>query len=461
MIEIQIAGAGAGKTYGLAKKIVAQIKNECTEKKIFALTFTNAAKSKIEFEVKKRNGFIPNNLFIETVHSFLLNEVIFPYSQYTLGEKYNKCSIMYLGQKPQYKAKKIKSLKEQNIIHSERVYDIAKQIIDEDNNKHKSKKKKTKVKFVISLLQTCVDSILIDEVQDLDHHALRCFEVLGLSNIAVYMIGDPKQAINWPKDFEKFINKCETDKTCSVTVLEPINTTRRVPSEILIQSNRFCLKGQEQKSLSNEKGSVKYIESIHEDFEQILKEHISKGSIVCIDKKTGNYNTGNSKQHCFPYSIENKLKKSEHIGNKDETLFIGAVCNEFCYKTSKSSVKASVNALVTFHNLDLEKSEFAQLYEFGNLITQTHSKYMVRSINAVKGLESNTCIFVLSPNTLKYFLQEEIEEGKRFNKEWKKIYVALTRAKKELVLALDHDLLCDLNIKSVKKSLENLGIHRF
>ncbi|MGQ4869539.1 UvrD-helicase domain-containing protein, partial [Aeromonas caviae] len=89
MIEVQIAGAGAGKTYGLAKSLIEHIKACTNHKKTFALTYTNTATVKIEQEIIKQNGFIPPNLCIQTVHSFLLNEIIYPFSSFTLGDIYN------------------------------------------------------------------------------------------------------------------------------------------------------------------------------------------------------------------------------------------------------------------------------------------------------------------------------------------------------------------------------------
>ncbi|WP_180763277.1 UvrD-helicase domain-containing protein, partial [Vibrio parahaemolyticus] len=50
MIEVQIAGAGAGKTYGLAASLIEHIKACTNHKKTFALTYTNTATAKIEQE---------------------------------------------------------------------------------------------------------------------------------------------------------------------------------------------------------------------------------------------------------------------------------------------------------------------------------------------------------------------------------------------------------------------------
>lgn len=87
MIEVQIAGAGAGKTFGLAESLIAHMKSCSSHKKIFALTYTNTATSKIEEEVIKQHGFIPHNLCIQTVHSFLLNEIVY-HSHHILSVMY-------------------------------------------------------------------------------------------------------------------------------------------------------------------------------------------------------------------------------------------------------------------------------------------------------------------------------------------------------------------------------------
>ena len=71
MIEIQVAGAGAGKTFGMAEKII-----ECFDPKshrdIFAITFTNAAADNIVDELIKQKGFLPENIKVSTIHTFLL-----------------------------------------------------------------------------------------------------------------------------------------------------------------------------------------------------------------------------------------------------------------------------------------------------------------------------------------------------------------------------------------------------
>ena len=85
MIEVQIAGAGAGKTHGLAEKIIINY-DPALHKKIFAITYTNNAAKNIPEEIIKKLGYLPENVVVCTVHTFLLNEIIYPYSPFVLNE---------------------------------------------------------------------------------------------------------------------------------------------------------------------------------------------------------------------------------------------------------------------------------------------------------------------------------------------------------------------------------------
>lgn len=452
MIEVQIAGAGAGKTFGLAAALIAHIKACSTHKKTFALTYTNSATAKIEQEIIKKHGFIPSMLCIQTVHSFLLNEIIYPFSSFTLGDVYNDASIMILPV-PKYKNSLFARLRKINVIHADNVYNIAKQIVDEKVSKHSTKDKKAKVKRLLAILENCFDKIFIDEVQDLDSDALRIFEVLGCNGIDVYMIGDPKQAIKHPKAFDTFVDKISTQPYA--TKLKTNNRTRRVPKEILAISNSFCYSDQQQESLSEIVGELLYIESVDPRYDELLSGYIETKQIVCIDKKAGRYSTSSKHKHSFPREIEDMIRESNH--KKDKTLFVKAAFADFMNDVADVNAKTAINRLLAKHSLALEKCHFAQLYEICDKCKEDNVQFVVQSIDSVKGLDADTCVVILSPNLLKYLTKNNLSKANEFNKEWKKVYVALTRAKKRLVLALDHNLLSDFDMSVVKDSIGALG----
>ncbi|HIF5824789.1 TPA: UvrD-helicase domain-containing protein [Vibrio parahaemolyticus] len=453
MIEVQIAGAGAGKTYGLAKTLIEHIEACTSHKKTFALTYTNSATAKIEQEIIKQHGFIPSNLCIQTVHSFLLNEIIYPFSSFTLGDVYNDASIMMLPSDARFKNWHLKRLKDKNIIHAESVYNIAKQIVDETTSKHNNRAKKDKVRRLLAILGSCFDKIFIDEVQDLDGDALRFFEVLGSNDIDVYMIGDPKQAIKYPQALDAFVEKVAPKEYA--TILPINNQTRRVPTEILAVSNSFCYEDQQQESLSEMVGELMYIESTDGRYDDLLTNYIDTKQLVCIDKKNGRYTTSSKHKHAFPREIEEMIRESNH--KKDKTLFVKAAFSDFMDDAINEDNKRAISKLITRHSLTLNKQHFAQLHELCNSCTKNDVQFKVQSIDSIKGLDADTCVIIVSSNTLKYLTQNAISEANRFNKEWKKVYVALTRAKKRLVLALDHELLAKEDMAAVRDSIGELG----
>ncbi len=453
MIEIQIAGAGAGKTYGLAESLIAHIKACTNHKKTFALTYTNTATAKIEQEIIKQHGFIPPNLCVQTVHSFLLNEIIYPFSSFTLGDVYNDASIMMLPSDARFKNWHIKRLKDKNIIHADSVYSIAKQIVDQTVSKHSNKAKKEKVRRLLAILESCFDKIFIDEVQDLDGDALRFFEVLGSNDIDVYMIGDPKQAIKYPKALDVFVEKVSTEK--HTTILEINNQTRRVPKEILEVSNNFCYETHQQESLSEVVGELMYMESTDGRYDELLSNYIDTKQLVCIDKKNSRYSTSSKHKHSFPREIEELIRESNH--KKDKTLFVKAAFADFIDDVIKENNKRAISKLIARHSLKLSKPHFAQLHELCNSCTKNDVQFSVQSIDSVKGLDADTCVIILTPNTLKYLTKDGLSKDNHFNKEWKKIYVALTRAKKRLVLALDHALLTGADMAAIRDSIGELG----
>ncbi|HIF9461978.1 TPA: UvrD-helicase domain-containing protein [Photobacterium damselae] len=453
MIEVQIAGAGAGKTYGLAKTLIEHIEVCTSHKKTFALTYTNIATAKIEQEIIKQHGFIPSNLYVQTVHSFLLNEIIYPFSSFTLGDVYNDASIMMLPSNARFKNWQLKRLKDKNIIHAERVYNIAKQIVDETTSKYNNRAKRAKVRRLLAILGSCFDKIFIDEVQDLDKDALRFFEVLGCNDIDVYMIGDPKQAIKHPQDLDAFVQKVAPKEYA--TILPINNQTRRVPTEILAVSNSFCYEDQQQESLSDIVGELMYIESTDGRYDELLTNYSDTKQLVCIDKKNGRYTTSSKHKHAFPREIEEMIRDSNH--KKDKTLFVKAAFSDFMDDAIQKDNKRAISRLIARHTLKLNKQHFAQLHELCNSCTKNDVQFRVQSIDSIKGLDADTCVIILSSSTLKYLTQDGISKANRFNKEWKKVYVALTRAKKRLVLALDHDLLVKEDMAAVRSSIGALG----
>jgi superfamily I DNA/RNA helicase len=455
MINIQVAGAGAGKTYGLAKELVERCNQSPSTKVVFAITYTNAAKKKIEEEVISQLGSIPSCLKIDTVHSFLLNEVVYPYSQYVTGDMYNQASIAPLPTEPKFKNHKINRLKNLNVIHSTKVFSVSRKILDKSHSSNKSRAKKLKVDKVISIIKSCVDRIYLDEVQDLDPDGLNAFANLGLEGLYIYMIGDPKQAIKYPRALTEFIRKISTSYPEKTNIPKPNNITRRVPTEILAVSNNFCYPNQQQESSSDEVGELLYINSTHQDYDQFIRGHIKSNSLICIDKKAGKYSTAKKINGSFDPVISGMIASSSH--GRDPELMVNVAHAKFCDDVMVGGFKNAYRSLCKDYSITPEPQEYRITESYSESILSSDSIYSIKSIDAVKGLDAETCVVVLSPSFYKYFLQSNLSKTEEYNKVWKLVYVALTRAKKQLIFVIDPDILVGLDLNEVRREIASKG----
>lgn len=77
------AGPGSGKTTLLINRLKYIIKNRTNSfSGIACITYTNAAKEEIMMRLQNEGVQLPNELFIGTIHSFLLDNLIKPYSHF-------------------------------------------------------------------------------------------------------------------------------------------------------------------------------------------------------------------------------------------------------------------------------------------------------------------------------------------------------------------------------------------
>ena len=67
----------------------------------------------------EQKGYIPNNIKISTIHTFLLNEIIYPYSSYILNKKINKASSVSLPNDIKTRNSKMSQLEKQGIVQEQ------------------------------------------------------------------------------------------------------------------------------------------------------------------------------------------------------------------------------------------------------------------------------------------------------------------------------------------------------
>lgn len=448
--QLQIAGAGAGKTYSLAEKILAQYNFKENNKIIYAITFTNYAKANIMRRVSElHNGQIPEGICIETVHSFLLNELIYPFSKYYFGMAFSKAVSTNLPAKPQFQRYQMKKLNEKGIIHNSQVFNKAKQMIV--SRKGETKAVCSKKQIIIEYLKASIDALFIDEAQDLDDDALALFGKLA-ENIYLYILGDPKQAIKYPQSFRHFINRVIQNEI--MLQMLPVNTiTRRIPESHLEISNLFCPIDERQTTISDEKGEIYYIYSSDEKFIELFELYKSKSALIYIRQETERFSTrsfGNN------FSLEESVhdKLLEKVDSKyDKDAFVKAVEKYLLNMTLEKDTKKAIQSFVKSFDVVLEKNEYAKLIN-DLAIEEALEKIKVRSIDKVKGLENELCMLIVDNALLEYLFRIKQE----VNKEMMRLYVALTRSNKDLILVIDEDNLKNKSAKFVDEQFEKLHI---
>lgn len=441
---MQIAGAGAGKTYDLAEITLKESKKN--NKKIFAITFTNFAKNNIIKNIIEQNNFVPTNVEITTIHTFLLYKVIYPYSYIILGKKYNKSTSMKLPENIKYKNYSISKLETNGIIHNERVFNVAKQIIV--GNKSITKKQKQKRKIVLEHIKSEIGAIFIDESQDVSDDVIEIIKKFAENNIYVYMVGDPKQSIKYSSVLRNFIKDIETGEIEKFEKKKNKNTTRRIPSNIVKISNTYCPKDEIQISLSKISGNIFYLYSDDNVFDKIYNEYVKKDALIYIKRSTEEFSTKkNNRKIEFTEFLKNELLKNKNKFD-DEDAYLKEKNSEMesliieCKDDENEALKNFL--LINNIPIPIPKDKYIEILKAISS-RKNHAKYYVDSIDNIKGLEHDKCMFILDNSMLDYLFKNKVQE----NKELAYLYVGLTRSKEQLLLVVD--------VNSTKKTKEYMN----
>ena len=448
--QIQIAGAGAGKTYTLAEKILVRHHKKDNDKIIYAISFTNYAKRNIEQRVAElNNGLMPSDICIETVHSFLLNEIIYPFSQYYFGKAFSKATSMKLPIEIKLQKYQLKRVNERGIIHNSQVFNKAKQMIIDGKGETKAKHRKKEL--IIEYLQASVDALFIDEAQDLDADALTLFGKLSES-IYAYIVGDPKQSIKYPKDFREFTERIRENNSV-FHMLSPNTITRRMPECHLRISNLFCPADERQTTISDAKGEIYYLYSTDEKFSKLYESFDFLKALIYIRQETDTFTTQDSKS---VFSLEETVREKllEKINSDyDSDAFVKSIEKYFINLTLKKGEKGAIQSFTKHFGITLENNEYAKLIN-DLKIENKEKKLKVKSIDKIKGLENELCMFIMDNTMLEYLFGKKQET----NKEMMRLYVALTRSKSDLILVIDKLSIKKFTDKQIEKGFSELNI---
>lgn len=447
--DIQVAGAGAGKTYSMAEKIIVYRENNIIEDKdIIVITYTNFSKNNIENKFRNEFNGIPENVKILTIHKFLLEYIIYPYSNLVFNLVINDACSIPLSDKISFKNKRISELLEKGIIHNEKVFKQAKRTLCICNSDNKDLKKNKEI--VLSLFKASVRAIFIDEAQDIDEDVIEIIKYLNNNGIYFYIVGDPKQAIKYPSVFANFINEINSNKDKSFNLHPFNNITRRMPKVHVDISNIICNDDEKQSTISKVKGTIYYMYSNDDNFKEVFNQFQNSESLCYIKKKTADFLTSKS------YKIDDVLLKEilvmKNISDDVDAFMYEKTEELFKYIETFQNEQKGLNVFLKKYNITLSKDVYAKIISSLSFIKK--DKYIVNTIDKIKGLEKENCLFIIDNSLLDYLFRNKIEE----NKERNYLYVGLTRSLNNIILVIDTSTLKDKTREYIDNEMRRISI---
>jgi len=186
--KLIIAAAGSGKTTYLINEALKIKKSE-----VLITTFTEANEEEIRKKFINRNGYIPNNITIQTWFSFILQHGVKPYQGGVFEKKVNGLTLI--------SGKSKKFTPESNT--EKHYFDDGHKIYSDKISKFVLKCNRSSNGEVINRLTRIYPIIFIDEVQDLACWDLDILKIFFDSQSHVLLVGDFRQGTYSTHDAQK------------------------------------------------------------------------------------------------------------------------------------------------------------------------------------------------------------------------------------------------------------------
>lgn len=430
-MKIEVAGAGAGKTTGMACRIHG---HEIPDGKVvYCVAFTNAAADNIRLKLADLYGSIPRNIKVSTIHSFFYSELILPYYHLVFGKRYQGVSTITLPDNVKYKNARIRQLDERGLLHQSAIPQRAKWLISKKRSDTRSIKSMRKT--VLSLFAGYCEAIFVDEAQDMDDNIYDVLAALDQAGVNIELVGDPEQDVKGHGCFRRLIE--END---DVTY---INKCHRCPQVHLDLSNRLVPNAERQTSSRlGTKGSVSlYFESETDVPLLVAHEHFG---LIYISRKNDRFET-----HAKQQEDERLDSIRQHLVPAIRERWpqaAGLEVNRAAYYAAETMIsqvdagtpsKDAINPWIRQELFSYSRQLYAQLAEILTVHSEhDDSKMPTQSIEAVKGLEHENCFFILTTDLAPYLLGDKTAD----NKTKHLLYVALTRSSNKLSILVTEEV---------------------
>lgn len=426
-MRILVAGAGAGKTSTMAKKVMDRFRKVTDGKIIYVITYTNAARDRIRESIVYLHGTIPKQIKVETFHAFLLREIIFPFHHLLYDKYFTSVSTIKLPNNYALRNKKIKELEINNIIHVEKVTQVSKWIISKKSNDKKYIKMQREK--IISFINTYLDSVFIDEAQDIDKEFSEVIQALDESGVDFFLVGDPKQDIRGRKAFRDLMDKYSEQ-------VKYKKENHRCPVNHIKLANLYVSEKEKQIAQTSIKGEIEFV--LESDINP--NKYVKNGpwDYVCIHKKNKRYITHSNDKDKLDSSLMYELGilvKMSGVKEKDidriAYFLLKKIKKEWTQK-SNWQIFSKLEKCLGIKLSNIDKSKLWNHIDNVKAYNKSEEGVLVQSIDKIKGLEGDQILFILTEELAPYFFKEKKEQNKMLNY----LYVALTRAKRKLVILL-------------------------
>lgn len=236
-------------------------------------------------------------------------------------------------------------------------------------------------------------------------------------------------------------------------MLPPNTITKKIPECHLRISNLFCPANEQQTTISDVKGEIYYLYSTDEKFSKLYELFDFLKALIYIRQETDTFTTQDFKT---VFSLEESVREKllEKINSDyDSDAFVKAIEKYFINVTLKKGEKGAIQSFIKHFDITLENNEYAKLIN-DLKIENKEKKLKVKSIDKIKGLENELCMFIMDNTMLEYLFGKKQET----NKEMMRLYVALTRSKSDLILVIDKLSIKKFTDKQIEKGFSELNI---
>ncbi|MDD3417283.1 MAG: UvrD-helicase domain-containing protein [Lachnospiraceae bacterium] len=202
MNRLVIAAAGSGKTTFIIEEAL-----KITNQKVLITTYTEANEAEIRKKFIELNGFVPENINIQTWFSFLLQHGVKPYQNAIFDEDIN--GLLLVNQKSGLKFKRKFPVYYPEDEPRNHYFSKGMLIYSDKIAKFVCKADEAVDGLVIDRLSRIYPNIFIDEVQDLAGFDLEIVRIILKSNCNLVMVGDPRQVTYHTHEEAKYGKYCD------------------------------------------------------------------------------------------------------------------------------------------------------------------------------------------------------------------------------------------------------------